>query len=97
MWQALRNHGIGVPFRRQMPIGPYFADFACPSARLIVEIDGRTHKNPEAQAKDLARQTWLEKQGWMVIRFEDDQVIGGGQLAVDTIGAAIRARKNHSW
>ena len=44
LWWAVRNHQLdGHGFRRQMPIGPFAADFACPDKRLIVEVDGRTH------------------------------------------------------
>ena len=44
LWQALRNHRLdGHGFRRQTPIGPYFADFVCLQRKLIVEADGRTH------------------------------------------------------
>ncbi len=89
VWRIVRNSRLGVPFRRQMPIGPYFADFACPSARLIVEIDGRTHEDPEAREKDRVRQARLEKQGWRVLRFKDDLVIGGAQLVSDAIRQAL--------
>ena len=54
LWRSLRHSGIGAKFRRQVPIGPYVADFACVAARLIVEIDGRPHGEPEQQAHD----TW---------------------------------------
>ena len=43
LWRALRNHQIdGHGFRRQMPIGPYFADFVCLQRKIVVEADGRT-------------------------------------------------------
>lgn len=86
IWRIVRNSRLGAPFRRQMPIGPYFADFACPSARLIVEIDGRAHNDPEQGERDKTRQAWLERQGWRVLRFEDEMVIGAPQL----VSAAIR-------
>ena len=45
LWQVLRNHRLdGHGFRRQTPIGPYFADFVCLQRKLIVEADGRTHE-----------------------------------------------------
>ncbi len=64
LWRHLRRKQIGVKFRRQHPIGPYVADFACLSARLIVEIDGDTH----LEAYDLHRDAWLETKRWRVMR-----------------------------
>jgi len=74
-----------------MPIGPYFADFACPSARLIIEVDGHTHDDDEAQARDRERQSWLERLGWTVLRFRDEATIGG-MMVEDTIHNAVRLR-----
>jgi very-short-patch-repair endonuclease len=82
VWWAIRDHKLGVQFRRQMPIGPYTADFAAHAFRLIVEIDGRTHETEEARLRDKERQVWLEQQGWRVLRFSDAAVIGGLDLVV---------------
>jgi len=85
LWQGLRNRGVGVPFRRQMPIGSFFADFACPSCRLIVEVDGRARDNPEAQARGQARQAYLEREGWTVLRFSDQGVLDAPDRAIAAI------------
>ncbi|QEN85362.1 DUF559 domain-containing protein [Labrys sp. KNU-23] len=87
LWWELRSGGVGVKFRRQMPIGPYTVDFASHEVALVVEVDGRTHENEEAAAYDRERQAWLERQGWRVLRLPDDLVIGSLQLAVDRIKA----------
>ncbi len=56
LWRELRGRRFsGVKFRRQVPIGPYVADFACVSHKLIVECDGRSHDNAEQRAHDLMR------------------------------------------
>ena len=89
LWQGLRNRGTGGPFRRQMPIGPYFADFACPSCRLIVEVDGRVHSDPETQARDQSRQAFLEKEGWRILRFADQAILDAPDLAIATIKESI--------
>ena len=52
----------------QMPIGAYVADFAFPTNKLILEIDGRNHDSPERKAKDITRDNWLTSQGWKIIR-----------------------------
>jgi len=50
LWRAVRNHQIdGHGFRRQTPIGPYFADFVCLARKIVVEADGRTHETADAK------------------------------------------------
>lgn len=74
LWWELRGKTLGVRFRRQVPIGRYIADFACFSHRIIVEVDGLTHNNPEVCKSDLERDTWFETHGWKVLRVTDDEV-----------------------
>eukprot|EP01036_Dinobryon_divergens_P017692 gene17692-24038_t len=91
LWQALRAHRCGgAHFRRQMPIGPWFADFACISARLVIEVDGRTHDEPERAALDVVKERWLVDHGWRVVRFTDDNVLGCLPLVVARIEATLR-------
>jgi very-short-patch-repair endonuclease len=66
IWSRLRGRQVGgYKFRRQVPLGPYFADFFCPLARLVVEIDGEGHE----QERDDRKTVWLERQGYRVLRF----------------------------
>lgn len=67
LWQALRNRSIGFKFRRQHPIGPYVADFACPEAKLVIEIDGPWHEHRVEQ--DTRRTEHLKAFGYEVVRF----------------------------
>jgi len=70
LWTALRSRRfLGYKFRRQVPIGPFIADFACRSRRLIIEIDGGSHGNDIQETRDTERTRWLERRGWRVIRF----------------------------
>jgi len=73
LWSLLRSKQVcGLKFRRQHPIGPFFADFACNSQKLVVEIDGGYH---DAVAEsDLSREAYLKKLGWDVVRFSDQDV-----------------------
>ncbi len=74
LWNELRAHRLmGLGFRRQMPIGGYIADFACPEHKLIVEVDGSQHA--ENQAHDQVRTAYLQQQGWQVARFWNDDVL----------------------
>ena len=72
-WEVLRSKQLcDLKFRRQHPIGPFFADFACVSQKLVVELDGGYHDN--VGEADLVRENYLLTQGWKVIRFSDTEV-----------------------
>jgi very-short-patch-repair endonuclease len=76
LWNELRAHRLmGLSFRRQQPIAGYIVDFACPEHRVIVEIDGSQHANPEDVAYDAARTRRLEAHGWTVLRFWNDDIL----------------------
>ena len=74
VWQALRTKKIvGRKWRRQVPIGPYIVDFFCPELRLVVEVDGATHADG---ALDEMRDRWLRLQGYDVLHFWNNEVLG---------------------
>ena len=73
MWRALRENFPDAKFRRQVPIGPYFADFLSFSAKLVIEVDGGQHG--EAQKYDAARTAFIEGEGYRVIRFWNNDVL----------------------
>jgi len=76
IWQRLRNRQVGGwKFRRQHPVGNYFADFACVEARLIVELDGGQHFEPDAERADKHRTAALEMRGFAVLRFDNRQAL----------------------
>jgi very-short-patch-repair endonuclease len=91
LWRSLRNRQfLGVKFRRQVPVGPYVADFACVTQKLIVECDGAPHENPEQRAHDARRDAWFAEQGWRVLRISNERIIGGGNLVLDDICRALQ-------
>ncbi len=74
LWHYLRNrHLMNLKFRRQEPIGNYIADFMCYEKRLIVEVDGGQHTIQEEY--DRRRSEWIEKQGFRILRFWDNEVL----------------------
>jgi very-short-patch-repair endonuclease len=76
LWNELRAHRLmGLGFRRQLPVAGYIVDFACPSHRLIVEIDGSQHGFDANQDYDAARTRGLEAKGWTILRFWNDDVL----------------------
>lgn len=75
LWQQLRRWQVGgFKFRRQMPVGPYVADFACSDRKLIVEVDGATHAEDDEITYDARRTAYIEAQGWTVYRVWNNEV-----------------------
>ena len=88
LWQQLRMDKMGVKFRRQRPVGPYFVDFICLEKKLIIELDGLQHTNDIEY--DNRRTDFLEKHGYQIIRIpnefiykELDAVIWSLQKVID--------------
>ena len=75
LWYYLKAGINGFKFRRQHPIGIYIADFYCHKAKLIIEVDGSIHNEPEIIRSDKTRQKDLEDWGYNVIRFSNQEVI----------------------
>ena len=76
LWNELRAHRLmGLGFRRQFPIGRYLADFACPERKIIVEVDGSQHAEEKQSAADAVRSAELDKDGWTVLRFWNDEIL----------------------
>jgi very-short-patch-repair endonuclease len=73
LWRLLRDRRLeGVKFRRQVPIGPFVADFASIAHRLILEIDGGQHAESPSDAR---RDAFLASEGWRVLRFWNNDVM----------------------
>ena len=86
MWTMPRDlRPYGARFRRETPIGPYIADFAWLSARLVIEVDGDSHETDEGRVHDLRRDAFLQAQGFTVLRFDNAQVVDGPDYVFVTI------------
>ena len=73
LWSILcRRQLEGFRFRRQVPIGPYIADFACLEGALVVEVDGGQHMDAET---DCARDAFLRGEGFHVLRFWNNEIL----------------------
>lgn len=93
LWAGLRGKQVaGMRFRRQQPIGRYVADFYCPAARLIVELDGDQHGSAQAMLYDDARTQWLRHEGYYVLRFANGDVLRGRDRVIDSIAHCIEER-----
>ena len=89
LWDLLRDRRfLGQKFRRQVPVGPFFADFLCERLRLIVELDGGVHDLPAQKAHDENRDAVLHEHGYTVLRLRNEDVLPDPQVA---------ARKLRRW
>ena len=83
----------GIRFRRQHPIGPYVADFYCPAAKLVIEVDGLVHDFAGPAAHDEARNEYMRGLGLEVVRipasevFKDATAVAESLIALCTMGA----------
>lgn len=76
LWNELRAHRLmGLGFRRQFPVAGYIVDFACPTHKLIVELDGLQHADAANAEADAVRTRRLEQDGWTIVRFWNDDVV----------------------
>jgi lysyl-tRNA synthetase class 2 len=92
IWQCLRGRRLHeCKFRRQHRVGPFYLDFVCLELRLIVELDSSQHLEPEQQHADGLRTLYLEKLGYRVLRFWNDEVLRDTDAVLYEIAQATRA------
>ncbi len=90
LWILLRNRDLAhYKFRRQQPIGAYFADFVCARHKLVIECDGVTHKGRELF--DAARDAYMISCGYRILRYTDELVHGNPDLVAADILAVLQA------
>ncbi|WP_439922865.1 endonuclease domain-containing protein [Nitrobacter sp. JJSN] len=88
LWKHLRARQIdGHKFVRQVPVGPYFCDFICRERKLVIEVDGGQHAD---SARDVIRDQYLDINGYRILRFWNNDVLGNIDGVVLTIAAALR-------
>lgn len=75
LWSRLRTwRENDCVFRRQHPIGPYIADFACVKAKLVIELDGDQHGRDDNAAYDERRDAYMTERGWRLVRLTNDRI-----------------------
>jgi very-short-patch-repair endonuclease len=96
MWRQLRRlETKGTHFRRQVPIGPYVADFACLASRLVIEIDGSQHSEEPNKSRDEQRTGWLESEGYKVLRFWNNDITKNPAGVLEVIYAALYGSRDN--
>ncbi|MCC6470931.1 MAG: endonuclease domain-containing protein [Alphaproteobacteria bacterium] len=90
LWHQFRDKRVaGVRFRRQFRIDYYIVDFVCLSARLVVEIDGESHR--QTLEDDARRTRYLDEQGFRVVRFSNRDVMANLEGVVRTIELMVNS------
>ena len=75
VWSKIRGKQLKeFQFYRQKPIGNFIADFYCPKAKLVIELDGGQHYSNEGKKKDEMRDSYMKSLGMTVLRFSDREV-----------------------
>jgi very-short-patch-repair endonuclease len=88
LWNRIRNRQIdGHKFARQLPIGAYVCDFVCREKQIVLEVDGAQHAD---SATDAIRDEYLVAEGYRVLRFWNNDVLGNLDGVLITIQAALR-------
>ena len=92
LWLALRARRFAAAkFRRQVPIGPYVADFLCYEQRLVIEVDGGQHAESE---RDKVRDRWFARNGFRVLRFWNNDVLTNLDGVSTAIISVLAERQN---
>ena len=90
MWDRLRSRRLRqLKFRRQLPISGYIVDFVCLEEKVIVEVDGGQHN--DRQVQDARRTAVLEKSGFRVLRFWNNEVLEKLDSVLEEILRAVEA------
>ena len=93
LWQSLRSRQIEhCKFRRQHPFADYILDFVCLERAVIVELDGGQH----TAALDAERTQLLEKAGFVILRFWNNEVFENIEGVLEAIRQCLESRETPS-
>ncbi len=87
LWLELRafRNRYGLHVRRQVPIGPYVADFAFMSKKLVIELDGEFHFTPEGLKRDTSRDAWFAGEGFRVLKIKTNELEDDLEGCINTV------------
>ena len=90
LWAILRSRRFsGYKFRRQVPVGPYVADFLCFESRVLIEADGSQHSE---NTRDEHRDGWFAARGFITLRFWNHEILTQTAMVTETIWARLQER-----
>ena len=85
LWEQLRSNSLGIKFLRQHIVGEYIVDFISREGGLVIEVDGGYHAEPRQKEDDLQREQALERMGFHVIRFTNEEVLYNTKYVLEQI------------
>ena len=95
LWRHLRNRELGGwKFKRQYPVGPFIVDFICVEKNVVIEVDGGQHA--ENEELDLQRSAYLNKMGYRVLRFWNNEVLQETEAVLTAMFAILANDKQNS-
>jgi very-short-patch-repair endonuclease len=89
LWRALRQALPQCHWRKQVPLGRYFADFVSHSAKIIIEVDGGQHAT--ATSHEAERTAFLESEGYRVVRFWNNDVLSNTDGVLERVAEELAA------
>ncbi len=92
LWQEISGNRLGVAFRRQVPVGRYIADFAAPSVRVVVEIDGGYHET--RRVADARRDRDLMRLGYTVLHLDAELILTALPQAVSRVRGVVETAQS---
>ncbi len=92
LWQSLKGKKLDSKFRQQHLIEDYIVDFVCLSKQLVVEVDGKIHESQVEE--DAKRAEILENNGYKVIRFINEEVLGDIDAVLEKISKELSQRES---
>jgi primosomal protein N' (replication factor Y) len=92
LWSLLRNRQLhGAKFRRQHPIDPYIAYYACVESKLVVEVDGLSHAVDDQIEYDRNRDAAMRAEGWRILRVSEAELLSDSRIALEKVVAALES------
>jgi len=90
LWRAVRSSLPNATFRRQHPIGPYIVDIVCLRKKLVLEVDGGGHAEPDQIEYDEARKQYLADRGFRIRRYSNRDVLTNLEGVLKDIAEALK-------
>lgn len=94
LWHLLKGRAFGVKFQRQHIVCDYIADFICIEKKIIIEVDGGYHFRGNQIVKDILRDDRLEKLGYIIVRFKNEEILHDTERVINIIKGTILAERN---
>ncbi len=89
LWLQISRCMLGSEFHRQVPILDYIVDFYCHELHLAVELDGKSHQNPDQGRADIRRESRLRAVGVIIIHFSEEETCRDASRVAQAIAVTV--------